>query len=751
VESLSDAGTARYRCRRRPVRRVLVAAFALVLSSPVLPAAGAGRGSVDAPPFEVVRQIGGRFTGIAAGDGHIYVGIGSRVAVLSDDEDGTGPHLVGLSSPVPEPLRGLVSVRSGTVVAAGAGRVYFVSVANPRAPALVATVDVGEPVVALASNDELCFVLAEQSLRILQSPDPRSPVELGRLLLPLKVSSRARMVASDGLVFVSAPPILVIDVGEPSAPGIIGGIEEPVGVQDLAASGRTLYVLDGQGRVDANGQWIFGTWVYVLEVSIDNRLVRHGSVSLVPPGPRPYLGFIGSHLAAVDQNVYVTGYTTPEDGFDQQSELRCWDFADPRHPVETARVVRSTANYVDRLIARGNRLYMGADNGAIPDGGHLSPVVSVVDVRDGDSPTWLGRWQLGEPGYVSAVATVGQDFAFHEAGGHTHLYDGSDPSALVSTGYIDIDAAGAGVARLVGNNRTLYALWTDVRAFDVSDRSRPTEVARSDRLAGVALPVIAVSEPYILTAEGEPGVGESDSGYRLVVWERGGSGTARMNRLSDVVVGEMIDDIAVGGTSAFVVYRAHVGGTGAVAVVNLTDPTLPDIVVRFSMPDGVSAKRIAIRGPFAYVLARTEAREEGGIGTALFVLDVSDLTAIHIVGWFQAPRVGSAYEPVVRGQLYSVAMVGDFALLSGYEPLLRVVDVRDPRRLEEVQRIQLADIVSDLAVSERYAYVVLRDSESVILRASGGQEPVARRWAYLPLITTRASRHLALGSTGTFR
>lgn len=681
----------------------------------------------EAPPFRIVREVGGGFAGLAVDGQHVFLGVGRRMAVLDGAESVEAPQLLGFTEALPDPILGIALAPESTLLAAAGCSLYVFDASSPGVPPILYVHELDAEIQALAANAEVGFVVAGDRLRVLLIGSAGVPVEVGSLALP---SSPSRLITTEDLAFVGLDPVMVIDVRDPSAPLIMGGLEDAVAPVDMASTGHTLYVLDRGMGINSRGRPVpMGTRLHTLQVDVTSGNIVRASAELAPPEAD---AFTGLAVAAIDEAVYVTGSWERE--WMAHHELRCWDAHEPARPAARCAVEWPGLEHPAALIAARDRLFHAGNGVSLADGGSLSPALQMADVIEPLRPRILPGWRLDEPRQVACAATIGDDFVYHEFGGSFHFYDGSSPERMVRLGYLLPDVGGLAI-RVVGRPQALYALWADVRVYDVTDRGSARQVAASQPLtAGEVLPVMAVREPYVLVADGSLSRNPPrEPGYWLVILTRSASGDG-LERVAELVTGAaLIDDIAVDGDHAYLIEREHVDGVGRLTIVDWSDPTAPAVVGRYSMPHPLNPKRILVRDAVAYVVARTSL-ESAGIGTALVVLDVTEPGSVRLAAEVSRPRVGGGREPPLGGQQYVLGMMGRFALVSGHEPVLRVVDLAG-REPSFVQELATSSAVSEIATAPRHAHAVLENGESLILELAAGDPRPDRPVAYLPLAT----------------
>ncbi|HEU0013366.1 MAG TPA: hypothetical protein VFQ45_06765 [Longimicrobium sp.] len=236
------------------------------------------------------------------------------------------------------------------------------------------------------------------SLVLLDVAGPR-PRVTGTAAVPVGASTGARQVVLDGAraFVVTDRGVWLADVSGP-APRVLARIA-PRGAA-VAAAGRHVYVAEGAADAGPGG-------VAVLEVAADGAVRELGRLdarALGEPEDGAVLAAAVSAVAAAGGRVYlgvrVDGRQRP------RRALVAVDVHDPARPQVAARV---ELDYVDGIVARGERLYAYGS-------GNSRALLGVFDVSRPGPPREVGTYDVDELTDISAIG------ALHVAGRHLVLH-----------------------------------------------------------------------------------------------------------------------------------------------------------------------------------------------------------------------------------------------------------------------------------------------------------------------------------------
>jgi hypothetical protein len=184
-----------------------------------------------------------------------------------------------------------------------------------------------------------------------------------------------------------------------------------------------------------------------------------------------------------------------------------------------------------------------------------------------------------------------------------------------------------------------------------------------------------------------------------------------------------VSDVAVLGDYAYVVAddnaRPGSGNNYSIRpdmyVVDVSDPAAPHVVGRYGTPQ--MALGVAVAGHSAYVYDHDSTGNQGA-ASSLRVVNVSDPTRPREVGCCKTPgqgavpQLGASFDWVYLGGQY-VTVAGDYAYMPDCKGGLRVIDVSDPAAPHQVGSLEPPEVqtprrwarVAGLAVAGDYAYV----------------------------------------------
>jgi len=281
------------------------------------------------------------------------------------------------------------------------------------------------------------------------------------------------VAVSGDYVYLGSYGLVIADVSDPSAPGVVGGVGLPAEVYGLAVSGGYAYVTYGEWDSRESG-------LRVIDVSEPSSPVEVGSIGTpgyawgvevwattptsrrgggasgdrrehtVGPGRSRFHRHAGERL----RRRGVGGYAYVADF---QSGLRVIDVSTPSAPVEVGFL--DTAGYASDVAVSGGYAYV-ADK-------YMG--LRVIDVNTPSAPVEVGFVET--PGDCNSVAVlVGHAYVADGSGG-LRVIDISTPSAPVEVGFVDTGATGVAVAAGYA-----YVAGGGLSVVDVSTPSAPVTV-----------------------------------------------------------------------------------------------------------------------------------------------------------------------------------------------------------------------------------------------------------------------------------
>ncbi len=172
--------------------------------------------------------------------------------------------------------------------------------------------------------------------------------------------------------------------------------------------------------------------------------------------------------------------------------------------------------------------------------------------------------------------------------------------------------------------------------------------------------------------------------------------------------------IALSGDFAYVS-----GGYGSLWILNVSDPTAPHIVGRFDTTD--MSRTVAVSGNLAYMVAY-------GSFDGFWIIDVSDPQEPYAVGRYSSPCC-----------VDDVVLSGDYAYVPAGSHGLRILDVSEPLEPCEVGYWDGPLSTKDVALSGNLAYVAENDSDLYVVDVSKPLAPYAVGHCSLPGFALRVA------------
>jgi len=172
--------------------------------------------------------------------------------------------------------------------------------------------------------------------------------------------------------------------------------------------------------------------------------------------------------------------------------------------------------------------------------------------------------------------------------------------------------------------------------------------------------------------------------------------------------------IALSGDFAYVS-----GGYGSLWILNVSDPTAPHIVGRFDTTD--MSRTVAVSGSLIYMVAY-------GSFDGFWIIDVSDPQEPYVVGRCS-----------LSSTTLGIVLSGDYAYVPAGSHGLRILDVSEPLKPCEVGYWDGPLSTQDVALSGNLAYVAQSDSDLYVVDVSEPLAPHAVGHCSLPGFALRVA------------
>jgi len=530
----------------------------------------------------------------------------------------------------------------------------------------------------LAYRDGLLYVAGYNAgLWVIDVGEPTAPEVVGHLALD-GVACGVTLHGDHAYVACDTPGFAVVDIHDPTQPSLAAMVFPGSDVRDVAAAGDVLAVASG-----------YRLRLYDISTPASPLLVASESVSDVVNDVE-----IREHV------VYVAGFA---------AGLRIYDVSDPRHPVLSAAMPLHpwvTGIAVNGTLACATSTVLG---------------FYLIDVSDPADPGFVSYVEIESGDQYDAVIDDDQRLIYLANGAlGLEVYDALDPSAptlayrrATSGRMLGLDVDGDRVAAactfaglllvdagapaaLVGQGT-----WTSRHTAWSVDLDGNRAVVSQD-FAGFAL--IDVSDP---TAPREVGRFQGDPfGQALHARCRGAIAYLADGSMGDfqtIDIGDLANPVPLGRLEgddiAFAVdlkgdVACVANGYEGCLLVDVADPAVPKRIACVDTPG--EAVGVSIGGEYAFVADR---------GGGLRVIAIGDPDGATEVGHLQ---VGAGVEAVAAELPYVYLACGAAGV--------RLVDASDPAVPVEVGFFQTGEIADDVAVREGLVYVAERENGFWILQ-----------------------------------
>ena len=511
----------------------------------------------------------------------------------------------------------------------------------------------------------------------------------------------------------------VADIGDFSAPAVVGGLDLPWSAHVVAVSGTSAFVAgyyfvqlpqppwetyEGWlGSIDVSDPTtpiLLGTidlgrseWPEGIAVSGDHLYLASGDLEIFDVSDPAAPSLVSSFPAVGARGVAVSGgyaYLAAA-GY---PALQIIDVSDPTSPTLVSDFYSGSYQSASDVVLSGSLAFL-----TLEYAGFL-----IIDVANPEAPRLRGRYsRRGERQRIA----VFEDTAFHVVDGTgLDVVDVSDPSAPALRVHchtpgnslaVAADGRGAVVADGSSGLQFTDGVCTDLRLGSVFafEDLRDVEVSGGHALlpsGDYGLRIVDVSDPTSPTPVIDFDMPETPRGvglygeYALVTGYSPPGGFLRLVDVrdpSDPGLAGLVDlpamgiDVVASGPLAYVAARQ-----AGLQVVDLSDPDHP---VRLGQCPTTQAVDVALSGHIALVA-------DGPDG--LKIIDVTDPLAPALAGAFDTP-----------GYALGVAAFGTYALVADNTAGLQLIDVRDPAHPLPVANFPTSGTANAVAVSGDLAFV----------------------------------------------
>jgi len=387
-------------------------------------------------------------TSVAIAGRTAYVGNGRRF------------HIIDISNPTRPQGQGLLELAGDAVVydiavmgdvsyaAAGRGNLRIVEISDPTHPREVRGFGTAINTTSVTITGRYAYVAASGKLQVLDVSDLLAPRELRVLNLP----DAQRVTLSGNLAYIAArASMAIVDVTDPTNPVQRGSFVSSGFAWSVTVSDGMAYVADALDGLR------------IVEVSDPAHPRERGAVR----------GFPASDVAVSGSFAYVTYFGLGKDG------LLIFDVSDPDQPVERSRLPLSQGAVG---ITVSDSLAYVADGRA---------GLRIIDVADPDHPQEVGCFDT--PGFAFDVVVSGTVAYVADYDGGLLIINVGDPGNPRELGF---DATYR-FSHLASSSNMVYAGGDQgLGIFDVSQPARPQLLAFLD-------PVDVVHRPLSLAAAGD--------------------------------------------------------------------------------------------------------------------------------------------------------------------------------------------------------------------------------------------------------
>lgn len=239
----------------KPYFIALCFVMAFLASLVVVPVLGANLSFVpwrqiepgQATAIEPNGQVGGIAAGLAVQGDYAFFGLGPRLLVINlapNSPTFDYLELAGKTEILPNVVRDVVVGDGYAYVAAGAGGLQVIDIADPTTPRVVGSFAVGENVTVLKLVGHTLYVgdAGPTGLHVIDVTTPTAPRELGAI--EWRAGIWEMTVVGNYVYVADGYDLFIFDVSDSSAPKQIGHVGTECSTYDVAVLGSLAYIAD---------------------------------------------------------------------------------------------------------------------------------------------------------------------------------------------------------------------------------------------------------------------------------------------------------------------------------------------------------------------------------------------------------------------------------------------------------------------------------------------------------------------------
>lgn len=453
-----------------------------------------------------------------------------------------------------------VALREPYAYVVGRDWLFIIDVTAGRQPTLLTRYQLAARLEGVAVAGGTLYITASRGLYSVEVSDPRHPRQ--QALLAGNPADGAPVLSGDRLYFGSGSRVQIVDIHKPATPQMIGWVDAPTWVSELAVAGNYLYVANGN-----QGVRVFDASQLDQIVELGQYRTRGLALDVAVQAGYLYLIDLDEGLHIVDAadpaNLHEDGGFTPlgnarriactlTDAYVMagwNSALHRLDCTDPMTVQQVAAHI-STAFVYDFALA-DHYLYLITADGLL-----------IIDIAASDQPVLVGRYSRVDP---SHIAVAGHTMYLSDEKATLWVVDITDPihplevDHYPALGYVD------GMT-VVDGRAYLPALQGGMQILTVASDGKLTPIGHYplDRL----VESIAVQPPYAYLAVDKAGIQIVDVAV------------PSMPRLVSVYdTPGVVSDISLVGNYAFVA-----DGPGGLRLLDLRNPQALVEVATYPMP-----------------------------------------------------------------------------------------------------------------------------------------------------------------------
>ncbi|MCU0286570.1 MAG: Ig-like domain-containing protein [Acidobacteria bacterium] len=525
---------------------------------------------IDITSPSVPKSIGtcdtpGAGTGVFVYGNYAYIADGHSGLQMIDVSVPSSPHLVG-NFAAPYWTSGVFVTGNYAYVITGEwdteideifGELIILDISNPSSPNQVGTLKLSCATGIYVTGNYAYITVAmgnfnSGGLAIIDVKNPASPA----LLKFLQASNAGYndIDIKDNYAYCAGSfgvNLAIFDIGNPTNPTRLGGIETPGYGRGVHISGNHAYVADTEGGLQI--------------------------INIADP-TYPFITGNYDHSGKMDYLSISSNYAYTGTFYD--SKLQVINVSVPSLPNYAA-TYDNPGKPMRGLLVKGKYAYVG----------YSSKELQIINVTNPTAPFLSGTYQHSRSWYPAAIDSDDTHAYVADYQNGLSIIDISNPSNPKAVKNYDISRGPIDIF-VKGSYAYMAVLLSGLKVIDISNPSSPTIVGSINITHNLAAVFVKGNYAYVASAD-YTGTGGPDRTGRLYVIDV--TNPAAPTLVGNIALPDAASDVSINGNYAYVAC-----GPGGLQIIDISKPAAPDLVQNYNTSG--PAKKVHAAGNYIYVV-----------------------------------------------------------------------------------------------------------------------------------------------------